>query len=301
MIRIFRHYIPKWLLILGTTEASILFGSMYLGVTDRRLDLFNPTANLVVGGVWGKGLGYTALMLLLMASVGLYHRGLRDNLRGQMFRLGVAFGAGFLVMLLVQGVLPQFSIGSRGLGLALVTSITGMALFRTVIHTYLDSSLFKRRVMVLGTAELAVGVDQLRRSDDLQDMELVGFVQMEGEPVLVTKSKAMVVETTLLRLALDHRVNQIVVAVKERRSNFPVNQILDCKMSGIEVLELLNFYERATNKLNLEALNPGAMIFADGFVQAVIKSYVHRGFDLVVSVSTLLVVWPILLATSVAI
>ena len=301
MIRIFRHYIPKWLLILGTTEALILFGSIYLGVAFPLLDDFNPTDKLVVGGVWGKGLGYASLMMLLLACVGLYQRGLRDDLRGLMLRIGVAFCAGLVPMVLVLSLLPHLSIGSQGFALAFVTSVTGVVLFRTIMYRYSDLSVFKRRVLVLGTGELACEVDRLRRRSDWQDMVLVGFVPMEGEEIEVRESMVLVRKTTLRKLALEHRVDVIVVAVKERGTHFPVNQILDCKMSGIEVLELLTFYERATGKLNLEALNPGAMIFADGFIQAVIKSYVHRGFDLVVSLGMLLVVWPILLATAGAI
>ena len=65
MIRVFRHYIPKSLVILGTCEFIILVVSVYLGVTLRFAGGFNPTDKLLVGSVWPKALLYGLLMFEL--------------------------------------------------------------------------------------------------------------------------------------------------------------------------------------------------------------------------------------------
>ena len=90
MIRIFRHYVPRTLVILGISEAVILFLSVYVGVGFNLME-FNPTSSLVVGGVWPKAFVYTVVMLLAMAGMGLYQRGLRDDFKGTAFRIGIAF------------------------------------------------------------------------------------------------------------------------------------------------------------------------------------------------------------------
>jgi len=41
-------------------------------------------------------------------------------------------------------------------------------------------------------------------------------------------------------------------------------------------------------------LNPSSMVFADGIIQAVLKSYVHRAFDLVISLTVLILALPLM-------
>ena len=59
-----------------------------------------------------------------------------------------------------------------------------------------------------------------------------------------------------------------------------------------------SFFEQQTGKIKIEALSPSTIIFADGFVQAILKTYAHRAFDIVISVGMLLLVWPIMAITA---
>ena len=59
------------------------------------------------------------------------------------------------------------------------------------------------------------------------DIHLEYKLRMPREQVLVEESKVLYVKTSLLQLAAEHRADQIVVAIEERRHNFPINQILD--------------------------------------------------------------------------
>jgi sugar transferase (PEP-CTERM system associated) len=300
VIRVFRHYIPKSLVILGTCEAVILFVSVYLSVSLRLTGGFNPTDKLLVGAVWPKAALYTVLMLVALAGMGLYQRSLRDDLRGVLFRSSLALLLGLVAVIGVLYFVPKFYIGTHASSIAFLMSATGILIFRAVTYRFAESVLFKRRVLILGAGQMAAQVEQLRRKVDRQDMFLVGFVHVSTEKDVVS-GRVLHVSTTLADLATENRVDEVVVAVEERRDSFPVEQILDCKMSGIRVIELATFFEQQTGKLQLDALNPSTLIFADGFVQAIVKGYVHRIFDIMVSVLLLMVVWPIMLLTAVAI
>ena len=105
----------------------------------------------------------------------------------------------------------------------------------------------------------------------------------------------------LVDYARSLKVDQLVVALRERSEVFPLEQILDCKMAGIRVIDAASFFEQQTGKIKIDALSPSTIVFAEGFIQAVLRSYTHRAFDVVVSVGMLLVTWPIMLATAVAI
>jgi sugar transferase (PEP-CTERM system associated) len=297
MIRVFRHYVPRSLILLGTSEALILFGSIYLGVSLRLRD-FNPTSFLLVGDTWTKAVAYAVMMMLLMATVGLYQRGLRDDIRGLLFRVGVAFFLGLVIMGTVYTLAPQYSIGRTALTLASVFSATCIAFFRLAVYKYSDNTIFNRRILVLGSGELAAQIEKLRRRSDWHDIELIGYVQMPGEDPVVDPNRVITLNSTLYELARSQEADEIVVAIGDRRRHFPINDILDCKMRGIQIIDMLGFFERQTGRITIDALSPSSMVFADGFIQAVIKTYTHRLFDLAIALFVLLLTWPIMLVTA---
>lgn len=300
MIRVFRHYVPKSLVVLGTTEALILFASVYLGVFLQLLEL-NPTSMLLVGPVWTKALAFTLIMFLLLTGVGLYERGLRDDLRGIVFRIGVAFLVGLLLLIPLMWFAPIASIGTGAFTVAFTVSVAAILVFRTLVYHFADQSLFRRRVLMLGAGRTASQVQQLRRRADRRDMTLVGYVHAPGEQDAVPADQVLHIKTSLLDLARQHNVHEIVVALDERREHFPINEILDCKMSGIRVHDLVGFFEQQTGKIQLEALKPSSLIFADGFVQAVLRNSLHRSFDIVLSLVVLVVGSPAMVVAAIAV
>ncbi len=297
MIRVFRHYIPRSLLILGTGEALIMFGSIYLGIS-LNVAGFNPTAKLLVGSVWPKAALFAATMMLMMSIVGLYQRGLRDDLRGLLFRVGVAFLVGILVVAAAVPLFPRLSIGSTGLTVAIIVSLVGVSLFRALTFRYADVNLFKRRVLVIGAGSLAKQIEQLRRRSDWRDATLLGFVHIPGQEVAVSEARVHRPKERLADFARRLGADQLVVAMREQSRNFPLEQILDCKMAGIRVVDAASFFEQQTGKIKIDALSPATIVYAEGFIQAVLKTYMHRAFAVVVSVGMLLAAWPVMLVTA---
>ena len=144
----------------------------------------------------------------------------------------------------LQTLVPAMAVGSSAFWIAGLCSLVATALLRGVVYHFVGNSLFSRRVLVLGAGALASQIEQLRRRADRRDMDLIGYVQLRGERALVDASKILRMRTTLLALALEHRIDEIVVGVEERHMNVPVNQILDCKMNGIQVVDLLGLFEQ---------------------------------------------------------
>jgi sugar transferase (PEP-CTERM system associated) len=83
----------------------------------------------------------------------------------------------------------------------------------------------------------------------------------------------------------------------DRRREFPVRQLLDCRLNGIEVIDLVNFLERETGRVHLDVLNPSWIIFSEGFRRDALRQTTKRAFDLVASVALVLVTWPLMLVT----
>jgi sugar transferase (PEP-CTERM system associated) len=96
-------------------------------------------------------------------------------------------------------------------------------------------------------------------------------------------------------------VHEIVVAMDDRRRGFPVLELLDCRMSGIDILELPSFLERESGKVRLDVLNPSWIIFGEGFRNSMVQRGLERGLDLMASAVLLLLTAPIMLFAVIAI
>ena len=59
----------------------------------------------------------------------------------------------------------------------------------------------------------------------------------------------------------------------DRRQQFPLKELLDCRLAGIEVVELATFLERETGKVYLDILIPSWMIFGAGFRRDFMRRY----------------------------
>jgi sugar transferase (PEP-CTERM system associated) len=130
---------------------------------------------------------------------------------------------------------------------------------------------------------------------------LTGFVHVPGEHNVVEGDKIIYLDGSLLSYVLKEKIEEIVVGLNDRRENFPLDDLLDCRLSGIDVIEPISFLERETGKVHLDMLHPSWMIFSDGFKRSNLRSYFERAFDIFATLLLLAVVWPILVLTALAI
>ena len=85
--------------------------------------------------------------------------------------------------------------------------------------------------------------------------------------IIVPPERVIARPADLFEWAIAHNVDEIVVAMDDRRRGFPMDQLLECRLEGVEILELVTFLERETGKVRLDMLNPSWMIFSEGFRQ----------------------------------
>src|SRR5262247_264069 len=123
-----------------------------------------------------------------------------------------------------------------------------------------------------------------------------------GEQILVDPDKVLKSDVEhLLRIAKDLGVQEIVIAMDDRRREFPLRELLACRLSGVEVVDLITFLERETGRVHLDVLHPSWIIFADGFRRDGVRQTTKRVFDLLASLTLVLITWPVMLITMIAI
>ena len=97
------------------------------------------------------------------------------------------------------------------------------------------------------------------------------------------------------------KVDAVVVALEDRRGHLPTEELLRCRLAGVTVLEREALFERITGKIAVEALRPSYLIFNEGFARSPRKELVKRFGDLVLSTLGIVVTWPVMVATAIAI
>jgi len=281
--------------------------SMYIGVGLRFVDDPAQIGSLhlpdSVGVIYPKALVYSLVMMLGLGAMGLYQRRFRHGIAGMFLRVVSGFVLGSVGIALVYYAFPPMQLG-RGVMLgALLTALILITLMRSLFVKTVDQDLLKRRVLVLGSGALANQINsQLRRRTDQRGFYIVGYVHVIGDVDVVDDGRIIRPDVPLLTLATQLLVDEVVVAVGERRHrHFPVHELLDCKLSGIDVIELQSFFEREVGKLKLDILNPSWLIFSDGFSQSTLKSVKKRIFDLLAGTILLSVTWPLMLLVAIAI
>jgi sugar transferase (PEP-CTERM system associated) len=98
----------------------------------------------------------------------------------------------------------------------------------------------------------------------------------------------------LLRMAQNFMADQVVVSLRERRGVFPVEELLNCKLAGIEVVDAPTFYERATHKMLIENITPSWFIFSHGFKVTWFLRLCKRTLDIMASSLGLLFFLPLI-------
>lgn len=303
MVRVFGHFVPRGLLVLVALEFVLLVSSYMLGVHLRFAFWSDPDGELAsIRPLQGKAIVFAWVMMSAMMSMGLYSRHLRDTAIQMVMRILASLAMGLVVMVLLYYLMPAvLGIGRAPLMMVMgVTSVLLVALRLLFMHA-VSLDVLKKRILVLGSGRKATAIDRvMRRESDRRGISVVGYVHFSKEQPLVS-GRIIEHSESLLELARRYRVQEIVVAVDNQRENFPIKEIVECRLIGVGVLDILSFIERQAGKIMLENLTSSWLIFSDGFQYSAVRVVGKRVFDVTSSLALLALAWPVMLGAVVAI
>jgi sugar transferase (PEP-CTERM system associated) len=299
MIRIFRHYVPVSLLFIGLLEFVLMMVAIYLALLLRWADASDLAGT--ISQYLPRTLTFAAVFSFLMFAVGLYQKEQLRDLGTVLSRLVFSFVFGFAALALIYFIVPNLAIWRSAVGIGIGLSFAGIVAFRWLYLKIADVDGLKRRILVLGVGSMAARIDALERNDRSVGFKCVGFVPLSDESVQIDENRDIWGNLRLADLAKEQDVEEIVVALDNRRRGMPVNALLDCKLAGMTVTEYSTFWERETGRVDLDALHPSWMIFSDGFVGGWLQAIFKRGFDLLASLTILVWTFPLLILTAIAV
>lgn len=291
MVQLFSHWFPWSTLLRLVLEATFLILSVVFAVA-----LIDPSALREILAAFPSIALFALIVLLINAALGLYQPTAKRSRGETTFRvllsLVLAIPVAYLVFehllrnLAQQGVVELMAIVA-------ILSHTAIRGYAAKVRT--SSTVFSNRVLVLGTgAEAAAVKDSIHKFGS--DFRIVGFYPVNGsETICVPQSNVLNGHLPLIEVARANRVSQIVVAVGDRRGGgLPLNQLLDCKLAGLKVLDFSSYFEQVLGQVRLDSLRASWLIFGEGFRQGFLRTLVKRVFDVLASSILLVLAAPVM-------
>lgn len=297
MIRIFRHYISVAYLWLMIIEWIVFYLAMYWGAAVRFLYTSNwySQEEMIQASFM-----FSMVFILCCSALGLYRKTLDREEYNLLERINFSFAVAIFVLVFIYYLVPEFMLARSVLISAIGFSFIGVLLTRYLFYRFVNLDNLKRKVLVIGSGKRASELNIVNSSFVYRGFEIVGYIALE-ENTVVQNPFILDANQTLTSIVESHNVDEIVIAVDDRRKKLPVDELLDIKMSGVIVLDLQTFYEREQRLVFLDALSPSWLVFSDGFVNDGSRPLVKRCFDILASVLLLGVSWWLMLFTAFAI
>jgi sugar transferase (PEP-CTERM system associated) len=294
-VRIFQHQVVFSLLLLACVEGVLVLLAPVVAAAVIGSGFASWFAVLIDAVV------FTGATVLGFTALGLYSRRQRARLFGVVGRIagGILVGGGAVATL--SYLLPHVELRPRVLALAATVALLATAFVRLLFDRLAAEDTFKRRVLIFGAGRRAAGVSELRRRSDVRGFHVVGFAALGDERTLVADERLVAPGASLLRFCQEQEVDEVVIAMDDRRRSFPVHELLECRLNGIEVIDIVDFLERETGKVRLDVLNPSWIIFSPGFDRSRWRVASKRAFDVLASLGLLLIAWPFMAFAVIAI
>lgn len=300
-VRLFNHYFNVPFLILGLGEALVFMLSVYFAVTICEFAGFCQVQAMVSGDVLPQAFMFCTVMILSMLAMGLYQARL-EGYSHVMARIVMGFIIGGATVLALAAVSSAEKVDLSVMAFVLSMSFVSVCAVRLVFLSTVDTSIMKRRVLIYGAGRKANNILQrFQNKTDQRGFVIVGFVHTDGDPEDNPIKQVLRPNKPLCEFARGLRVDEIVDAIDDRRSKLPLRALLDCKAAGVNVINLLTFFERESGYVNVNLLDPSWIIFSDGFKQTAVKYIIKRTLDIVASTALLVATLPIMLVTALAI
>jgi sugar transferase (PEP-CTERM system associated) len=299
-IRVFGQYLPPSMALLAALEGA-LFCLVLIGAGLVRFGLDVNAVERFQGPLWPRAMLFSAMMFTSLLAFGLYSARQRARGMGLVIRVLAALSAGVAATAVASFLVPDLLIGRGVLGLAAIGAAIAMAGARLIFRHLADGEAFKRRVVVYGAGRRAATLARLRRRSDQRYFTLVGFIQCEAEAVAVPPERLLRVPYGLPELCQRCGIDEIIVAMDDRRRAFPVQDLLECRTAGIDVTDLLTFLERETGRVRIDILDPSWLIFGDGFRHGSVRRFTSHLLDLFASLVIFILALPTMLAVAIAV
>jgi sugar transferase (PEP-CTERM system associated) len=284
---------------MAMAELAILYSSVYVAgicITGNLAD-----CNRLIGPVAPKAALVAVVGFISLFAMGLYQFHQRLYFREAVVRVMVGLAFACLALAILFYAFPVLLITRDIAAIAIGYSLVLMLIVRLYFVRNVDEHMFRRSTLIYGVGDRAASITAIRRRADRRGFKVVARVAALGDTIVGDQDVLEIDGKSLTDIAIEKGAEEIVIAMDDRRGNLPVRELLDARLAGIDVIDLLEFLERETGKIRVDLVSPGWLIFSPGFRRSQMKKLIKRILDVAVCGVLLLVSWPVMLLIALAI
>lgn len=301
MLRLFKQYYPIRNAIFVLGEGLIIFASVLIAC----LIIIGEKKMQIESSLMMKVLLITFCCQVCLYYNDLYDLKIIDTLSELGIRLLQALGAAAIILAIIYSFFPKVII-HQGIFVVSIAIVIMFVVSWRIVYTYvLNQGLFNQRIFILGSSETAQEIArQIQEKKDC-GYQIAAAISKRSWPELQCETKFGVIcqnsYEDICELAQQMRITKIIVALKEKRGEFPIKELLQCRVNGIDIIEGNSFYEMLTGKLIVEQINPSWLIFSEGFQKSRSQRFFKRVIDLILSLTMLVLLMPLMAIFALAI
>jgi len=285
------------LVVLAVLEC-LVFMTCFLGA---RAVLYGSPLLALAAADFGRLVGFCLLLVILMFAMGLYNwRGVAGY-TDMLARLIAAFLLTFLAYGAIVYLFSSLALPTGPTALALLTTGPAVFLLRLAFIRVTNLIQLKSRILVLGTGKQAAEIEAFEGHNHETRFIIEGFVELEGNPPAVTSERVLREKNELAQFAEDRMVDEVILALEERRGHSPLQDLVNLRLRGIPVADYQNFIERARGCIDIDSLHPSWFFQSGGFRSSPPHRLAKRTLDISVSGFLLLFTLPLLAMTAIAV
>ncbi len=243
---------------------------------------------------------FALLNQLSSLAIGLYNSKLRVNFRGVFRRQLMCVAVAFSILTIINPFYGEYALPIEVLAFASLVSFILINSFRYFTFQIDFFGLNKRVILVLGAGERAAIIEKrMRRDVDRQDFSVHGYIILDCDSEEGIKNETRInLDGSLVNYALEHSIDEIVVACDDRRNNLSMDDLFACKIRGIEITEMLDFIEREKGQIAVNLIYPSWVIYSNGFASVnYLRNTLDWIFNAIMAVVLFIFTWPVMLIT----
>jgi len=299
MVKFFSIHVRIPVVLLGILDALVVYyaiaGALALSYAPESV-LFSFFA----GGYALQKIVFVSITLMSLFVVGVYTRAFLTDMKMGLVTIIVGHFIALAVLSLAFYLYQDARIWIRALAPGLILSLVGVFVAHLIFDRIVGTHIFKRNLLVIGTGPLARKIAAV--ADHSPYLTCIGFLPLGDGKVTVPDAQILRDARPLAELARQYKVAEIVVALEERRNQLKTEQLLACRLNGIQVSEPSSFVERQEGRVEVDGLYPSWMIFGPGFNSVSTGQRIaKRLFDVLTSLVLLAHVLPLMVLTALAI
>ncbi len=281
-------------------------GIILFSVVASFLLLYGRAGTPVVsmGDVVARALVITFFCQTCMYLLDLYNFRFSQTWGETLFSLAIAIGFVCVGIGLLSYAIPRFGVAGKMYYLSILFASVLLLIWRILFEIYITRFASHENILIVGTGEVARKVGEEVTKNKRLGFRLVGFINAPpakngsfGEQV----GDILGDSSQMDRIIKRHAVDKVVVAITERRGEYPVKEMLALRVGGYQVLEWPGFFEKISGRIPIDNLAPSFFIFNEGFRKSKILLSVRRILSTIVSAVFLVLLIPFYIVVSIII